>query len=151
MKNQKDFQKQITEKDKTIKVKSRKIQTQNIKLKDLENENKSLYDKLKASELSQFRSDTQNSEGSIVKLSTKVVLTNVERDVLHRNSLCTVLHLQDNSKRYMKTSTFDKDLKITAKAESLIGKSVSISSWDPINRPGKWSSQDYFRNVYETK
>ena len=33
----------FTEKDKTIKVKSRKIQTQNIKLKDLENENKQCW------------------------------------------------------------------------------------------------------------
>ena len=146
---QKDFHEKITEKDKTIKVKSRKIQTQDIKLKDLENENKSLSDTLMAAEASKFKSDTLKSTGHIVKLSDKVVLSSVEKDVLYGKSYCTVLHLKDNSKRYMKTATFDKDLKITTKAEELVGKSVRLSTWDPIITPGKWSSQGYFRGIYE--
>ena len=28
-------------------------------------------------------------------------------------------------------------------------KKVKTSCWDPIREPGKWSSQGYFRNVYE--
>ena len=48
----------------------------------------------------------------------------------------------------MKTSTFDRDLFITQKAERLIGDAVKITCWDPVHEPGKWSSQGYFRGIY---
>jgi hypothetical protein len=55
----------------------------------------------------------------------------------------------DGSQRHMKTSTFDPTGVVTKKALSLVGRRVRISCWDPIGQPGKWSSQGYFRNVYE--
>ena len=86
--------------------------------------------------------------GSKIAVSEGVVLQSVRRDVMHRGSLCTVLELSDGSERYMKTSTFDPSLTVTSKAESLIGSPVRITHWDPIDKPGYWSSQGYFRNVY---
>ena len=55
----------------------------------------------------------------------------------------------DGTRLYMKTITFDRGLRVTAKAQKLVGKKVKTSCWDPIREPGKWSSQGYFRNVYE--
>ena len=42
-----------------------------------------------------------------------------------------------------------RDLNITAKAKSLVGKKVKTSCWDPIGETGKWTRQGYFRNIYE--
>jgi hypothetical protein len=51
----------------------------------------------------------------------------------------------------MKTSTFDPNGSVTAHAKTLEGKRVRISCWDPINQPGRWSNEGYFRNVYATE
>ena len=88
------------------------------------------------------------SRGSRVAIDDGLTLTSVEKNVLHRGSSCTILTLSDGSKRYMKTSTFDKDGLVTSQAEELIGKQVRITHWDPVNEPGKWSSQGYFRGIY---
>ena len=67
---------------------------------------------------------------------------------MHRGSSCTELVMEDGTRLYMKTITFDRDLQVTAKAKTLVGRKVKTSCWDPIREPGKWSSQGYFRNVY---
>jgi uracil-DNA glycosylase len=77
------------------------------------------------------------------------ILEAVNTEVNYRGSSCTELVMDDGTRLYMKTATFDKDLSITAKAKSLIGKKVKTSCWDPIGEFGKWSRQGYFRNIYE--
>lgn len=91
------------------------------------------------------------SKGSKVIVEKPLSLVSVETDVMHRGSMNTILNLEDGTKRYIKVSTFDNDGKITKKAQSLIGKKVKITAWDPINDPGKWSKQGYFRNIYEVQ
>ena len=81
--------------------------------------------------------------------SDNLKLIDVATNVMHRGSICTILKLSDGSERFMKISTFDRDLSVTNKAKTLIGKFVKISCWDPVYAPRKWSSQGYFRNVYE--
>ena len=91
------------------------------------------------------------SKGSQVIVEKPIVLVNVETNVNYRGSTNTILTLEDGTKKYIKISTFDRDLKVTKKAQALIGKKIKITSWDPINEPGKWSQQGYFRNIYEYK
>lgn len=74
----------------------------------------------------------------------------LERQI-HRGSNCTVLVLADGTRWYMKTETFDPYGTVTDKARTLIGKRVRVTSWDPISQPGKWSSQGYFRNIYQVQ
>ena len=100
--------------------------------------------------LTKDRSEASAS-GEKVVLSERVVLVAVNRNVKRGRSSCTQLVLSDGQRWYMKTSTFDPNFQITKKAESLIGKPVLISSWDPIGQPGKWSSRGYFRNLYEAE
>ncbi|WP_299792355.1 hypothetical protein [uncultured Shewanella sp.] len=90
-------------------------------------------------------------QGNQVQQTSPTTLINVEEQVNHRGSSCTVLTLGSGTKWYMKTSTFDKAGQITAKAKQLIGQEVVVTSWDPIRQPGKWSSQGYFRNIYLAK
>ena len=110
------------------------------------NDNKNLEE-----ELEQFRSQQSiaNSQGSTQTLERMKSLEAVNIDVNHRGSSCTELVMEDGTRLYMNTTTFDKDLSITAKAKSLIGRKVKTSCWDPIGELGKWSRQGYFRNVYE--
>ena len=95
--------------------------------------------------------DKAATEGNEVVMSDAVVLEAVNRDVQRGPSSCTELVLSDGKRWYMKTSTFDSELSITKHAEGLIGRQVRVSSWDPVNQPGKWSSQGYFRNVFEVQ
>jgi hypothetical protein len=75
-------------------------------------------------------------------------LVEVKENTLHNNSLCTVLVMESGTKWYMKTSMFDQNLLVTRKAKTLINKSIRVTSWDPLRQPGRWSSLNYFRNVY---
>lgn len=96
-----------------------------------------------------LQESTANSQGSTQTLQTVKILQDVNEEVPHRGSSCTELVMEDGSRLYMKTSTFDRDLSVTNIAKLLKGKKVKTSCWDPIGQPGKWSSQNYFRNVYE--
>jgi len=89
-----------------------------------------------------------NSEGSTQTLVEAKILVDVHPNVMFGNSSCTQLVMGDGTKLHMKTSTFDKNLKITAKAKLLKGRKVRTSCWDPIKQPGKFSSKGYFRNLY---
>ena len=90
-------------------------------------------------------------ERSEATLSSPDTLMEVKEAQLYRGSSCTILVMGDGSQRHMKTSTFDPTGLVTKKARSLVGRKVQISCWDPIGQPGKWSSQGYFRNVYEAE
>jgi hypothetical protein len=81
-------------------------------------------------------------------LSSPDTLVDVLERQVYRGSSCTILIMGDGSQRHMKTSTFDPSGSVTAHAKTLKGKRVRISCWDPINQPGRWSNEGYFRNVY---
>ena len=76
-------------------------------------------------------------------------LNSVHENVLHRGSSCTMLVFSNGQRKYMKTSTFDRDYAVTNKAKRLVGCLVKTTTWDPVSEPGKWSRQGYFMNVYE--
>ena len=99
-------------------------------------------DRLKREQLNAQKENKQ------VTLSSPDLLVDVLENQLYQGSSCTVLILGDKSRRYMKTSTFDPTGLITENAKKLKGKRVRISCWDPINKPGYWTKQGYFRNVY---
>ena len=115
------------------------IDAQTQKITSLEREQKRLKAEI----------DKAKYSGSGVKVEDAKVLVSVETDVMHRGSLNTVLKFSDGTIKTMKTATFDRDLSVTNKAKTLIGKKVKTTCWDPVNQPGKWSNQGYFRNVYE--
>ena len=101
-------------------------------------------------ELERYKRDEleAKSDGKEAILSSPDILKDVLTNQPHRGSLCTILIMGDGTRRYMKTSIFDTRGTVTAHAISLKNKRVRISFWDPINEPGKWSKQGYFRNVY---
>ena len=51
-----------------------------------------------------------------------IYLIDVLENRMHGRSSCTVLVMDDGTKLYMKTRSFDKDLKVTAKAKLLKGR-----------------------------
>ena len=122
------------------------------KYEELKRENERLMQENKRmeEELDEFRAQEQiaNAQGSTQTLEREKILEAVNTEVLHRGSSCTELVMGDGTRLYMKTITFDRDLQVTAKAKTLVGRKVKTSCWDPIREPGKWSSQGYFRNVY---
>ena len=102
-------------------------------------------------ELNEYKAQENmaNSIGSTQTLRKAKVLIDVIENEMIGTSSCTVLLMEGDEELYMKTSTFDKNLKITAKAKLLKGRKVITSCWDPIGRPGHFSDQGYFRNLYE--
>lgn len=126
-------------------IKVDKLVTQ---VKILENQNLSLK-----SELDEFnvQSNLAKNDGKMQNLEQPELLVKVRRDVTVGKSLCTVLFMGNGNKRTIKISSFDKDYKITEKAESLVGKKVRISCWDPVNQPGLFSRRGYFRYIYNVE
>ena len=110
-----------------------------IENKKLQGENKKLQDEI----------EQGKQRGSNVVVDEAQILINVETNIMYRGSINTILTMKDGSKKTIKVETFDKNLAITKKAQLLIGKKVKTTAWDPINDPGKWSSQGYFRHIYE--
>jgi len=92
-----------------------------------------------------------DAEESSALLSAPDTLVMIKEKQMVRGSSCTVLVMGDGSQRHMKTSTFDPDGAITKKAKTLVGNRIRTSCWDPKGNPGRWSSQGYFRNIYEVK
>ena len=123
------------------------------KEKDIENMKLRKQLGLKEEELERYKMENSsaNNRSEVATLSDEDILIKVNLDVLHRGSLCTELVFANEVKKYMKVSTFDPSLKISQKAKSLEGKKVKTTCWDPVNEPGKWSNQDYFRNIYEVQ
>jgi len=126
-------------------------------LKEQENinrEQKNDYDLL-ASEFEEYKKENQRAASdritSIATLSGITTLIAVNRNIMHRGSSCTELVLSNNDRKYMKTVTFDPSLAVTTKAETLIDRQVKTTCWDPVNQPGYWSSQGYFRGIYQVQ
>ena len=117
----------------------------NDKIQILRDENIEILNELNEYKVHENRA---NSEGSAQTLEEAKILVDVHPNVMFGNSSCTQLVMGDGTKLHMKTSTFDKNLKITAKAKLLKGRKVRTSCWDPIKQPGKFSSKGYFRNLY---
>ena len=107
--------------------------------KKLQDENKKLQEEI----------EQGKQRGSKVIVDEGQILANVETNVMYRGSINTILTMKDGSKKTIKIETFDRNLAVTKKAQSLIGKKVKTTAWDPINEPGKWSRQGYFRHIYE--
>ena len=119
-----------------------KLNDELIKLKLINTEIQKELDEFKIQE------NIANSEGNTQTLRKAGYLIDVLENRMRGRSSCTVLVMDDGTKLYMKTSSFDKDLKVTAKAKLLRGRKVMTSCWDPIGNPGKFSNKDYFRNLY---
>jgi hypothetical protein len=88
-------------------------------------------------------------EGMTVIVTTQPdALLEVNDDVIYRGSMCTELVMANGARLYMKTSTFDRLGRVTAKAKSLKGQRIKTTCWNPYDEPGYWSRQGYFRNLY---
>lgn len=88
------------------------------------------------------------SKNEFVTVSDSRLLQAVE-ERMHHNSMCTVLTFADQSQKFMKQVSFDRDGSVTRKARALIGRKVKTTCWDPVREPNKWTSRGYFRNIYE--
>ena len=90
-----------------------------------------------------------NAKGKQVTEHQGLILKFVETDIIIGNHLNTVLHFENGSRKTIKVITWDKDLSVTKKAQSLIGRRVMTTCWDPKDRPGIFSNMGYFNNIYE--
>lgn len=149
------YEKEIIKRDKDIETKDTTIFEQKTQLNEQNtelNEQKTRL-KMKDAEIAAYQKNQQqaaaNKIPSTSTLSEETTLSEVNRDVYHKSSDCTELVFSNGSKKYMKTAMFDKDLRVTEKAESLVGKVVKTTCWDPVSEPGKWSNQGYFGGIYE--
>jgi len=119
---------------------------------DLQNQNQALKSRVDELEAEHRRYQREEADaqldGKRASLSAPDTLVDVLVDQMHRNSSCTILVMGDGSRRHMKTATFDRDGRVTSKAKGLIGRRIQISCWDPVDQPGRWSREGYFRNVY---
>lgn len=126
------------------------IKQQETEIKDKENK----YNLL-VTEFEEYKKENQRAGRdrtiSVATLSEETTLQAVNRNIIHRGSSCTELVFSNGKRKYMKISTFDPNLSITSKAERLINKQVRTTCWDPVNEPGKWSRQGYFRGIYEVE
>lgn len=104
-------------------------------------------------EVQRYKAEQDKARGDRQQatLSAPDTLVEVKEGVLHRGSSCTILVMADGKQWHMKTATFDPNGEVTKRAQSLVGRRIRISSWDPVAQPGKWSGQGYFRNVYLTE
>lgn len=105
---------------------------------------------LEQSEKIKYQKEAEAARGAqhIATLSSPTKLIDVKEKQMYLGSICTLLLMGDGSQKHMKISTFDPTYSITEKAKNLIGKNVRTTCWDPINYPGKWTEQGYFRNIY---
>ena len=126
-----------------------RYESQIIKLNDELIELKAVNAEIKI-ELNEYKAQENkaNREGSTQTSSKAKVLIKVFTNQMRGRSSCTKLVMEDGEERHMKTSSFDKNLEITAKAKLLIGRKVIITCWDPIGKAGKFSNKGYFRNLY---
>jgi hypothetical protein len=106
-------------------------------------------------QIAQLRQEMMNEQRAASDQGMTLVITTqpdalveVNDDVLYRGSACTELVMGDGSRLYMKTSTFDRLGRVTAKAKSLKGQRVKTTCWNPYDKPDYWSQQGYFRNIY---
>jgi hypothetical protein len=106
--------------------------------------------RIKEQEVERYKREQEAAtrSGSSVTVTQPDVLLSVDEGVIYNNSACTQLTFANGDRWYMKTSTFDRDGRVTNKAKKLVGYRVRVTSWDPVSQPGKWSSLKYFRHVY---
>ena len=101
-----------------------------------------------AQEISNEAVVAKNKKQFLTQFSPKVLIR-VNEGIIHANSVCTELIFEDGDRRWIKIKTFDFDGTITKKAKTLINQRVSITSWDPVDEPLKWTNLGYFRNIYK--
>ena len=135
----------LNERDDIISEQKDEIKSQQTTINKQQNE----YNLLQ-SEFENYKKENARASirSEVATLSSEVRLLEVNRSVYHRGSSCTELVFSDGSRKYMKVSTFDRNLEVTQKAEGLINCIVKTTCWDPVYEPGKWSSQGYFRGIY---
>lgn len=127
-------------------------QETSIKLAKAQEENEELIVKNHQLEAEKLRykqeAESARRDNKQATLSSPDTLVKVLERQIYRGSSCTILIMGDGSRRHMKTATFDPTGSVTAHAKNLQGRRVRISCWDPINQPGRWSNEGYFRNIY---
>jgi len=63
------------------------------------------------------------------------------------DKLNTVLHFENGSRKTIKVITFDKDLSVTKKAQSLIGGCVKTTCCVQKDKPGLFSTMGHFQKI----
>lgn len=118
--------------------------------KDLEDALKQIAKlKLKTSEEQLAAQEIENAQklNKKLKYSDPYKLIEVNRDIKRGSGACTQLVFANGDTRYILVQNYDRDLKVTQKAESLRGKNVKVSTWMGGDKD---YSSTYFNNIYET-
>ncbi|MDA8739762.1 hypothetical protein N9M73_01270 [Rhodobacteraceae bacterium] len=105
--------------------------------------------KLKTSEEQFAAQEIENAQklNQKLKYSDPYKLIEVNRDIKRGSGACTQLVFANGDTRYILVQNYDRDLKVTQKAESLRGKNVKVSTWMGGDKD---YSSTYFNNIYET-
>ena len=87
---------------------------------------------------------------AIVEVVRRDRVVSVQKVTRHGSS-CLCLGLESGQKKHLNLNVFisnSADLNaVLKKFEQLIGKEVKIFCWDPDRQPGKWSNEDWFKEI----
>ena len=86
----------------------------------------------------------------VVQVSSGKTITAVRME--NRDSIqCICLELDNKEHKFLNFQVFldrkESYRACFAKYESLVSKRVNLYCWDPINHPGKWSEDGWFKNI----
>ena len=88
----------------------------------------------------------------MVKILTEVeiinsdILTGVSEET-YNGVACIKLTFEQNEPRYMDCRWKESKEKYLM-AQSLVGEIIKVFAWDPDNEPGKWSSRNWFADLF---
>jgi len=87
------------------------------------------------------------------KLATVTVIDNdilisVEK-VIYENAECIKVNFQKSNSKYKNLGVFEKNNidQIFLETKNHIGKNVKVNCFDPDNKPGEWSANNWFKDI----
>mgnify|MGYP001171838088 FL=1 len=81
-----------------------------------------------------------------VEVINSDILTGVSEET-YNGVACIKLTFEQNEPRYMDCRRKESKEKYLT-AQSLVGEIVKVFAWDPDNEPGKWSSRNWFADLF---
>ena len=87
----------------------------------------------------------------IVEVVKKDIIIGV-RKTSRDYAQCICITFKNTEEKYLNLEVFSTEDRVFTGVllayQSLIGKSVRVTCWDPQRNPGKWSKNNWFKNVF---
>lgn len=87
----------------------------------------------------------------IVEVVKKDIITGA-RETSRDNAQCICITFENCEEKHLNFDVFSTEKGVFSSVllayQSLIGKSVRVTCWDPQKAPGRWSKNNWFKNVF---